>query len=164
MSPKRTHALIGSLCLTLSISPAGALEPDEALISRGGVTVTVDDFERLVDVRIPEDKQAAALARPGAVRELIAQLFIIRSLASDAKNSDDLDHASVKWRADVQRDRIRMEEFIKLRIAEAAAQSDWNALAREHYTAKPNDFTVPEQIRASHVLISLKDRGDEGAK
>lgn len=164
MSLKRCYCLIGSLCLTFVISPAGAVEPDEVLISRDGVAVTVDDFERLVDVRIPEDKRPITLARPGAVRELIAQLFIIRNLAQEAENLEGLDHESIGWRAELQRNRIQMEELIKLRVAEAAARTDWDQLAREYYIAKQEEFMQPERVRASHVLIRAKDRDDEVAK
>ena len=144
----------------LSIAASGA---DHVLISGDDVSVTRSDFARYLEVRVPEDQRAAVLARPDAIRQLISQLYITRTLAAEAKAAEELDREALEWRAEFERDRVYRQALIDLRIAEKAARTDWDTLARERYTANRQDYEVPERVRASHVLIGTAERGDEEA-
>ena len=144
----------------LSIAASGA---DHVLISGDDVSVTRSDFARYLEVRVPEEQRAAVLARPDAIRQLISQLYITRTLAAEAKAAEELDREALEWRAEFERDRVYRQALIDLRIAEKAARTDWDTLARERYTANRQDYEVPERVRASHVLIGTAERGDEEA-
>lgn len=160
----RTVNSLALLCLAGLAFPSLGADGDTVLITGGDVTVTRADVERFVEFRIPERQRAAALSRPGAVRELVAQIYITRSLAREAEGAEGLDQESMQWQMDIQNDRVRMEALIAKRVAEEAARSDWEKLAREHYTAKRPDFEVPERVRASHVLIRTGERSEEEAE
>jgi peptidyl-prolyl cis-trans isomerase C len=84
---------------------------------------------------------------------LIGQVFTTRMLAREAEAIGDLESDELRWQVALQRDRLLAEALLVRRIADAAAASDWETLAREHYTANREDFATPERVGASHVLI-----------
>ena len=137
---------------------------ERVLISHNDVTVTKDDFDRYIELRIPEEHRMATLDRPGAVRQLLAQLLTIRSLARDAEEQVDIDDPNFRWKVDFHRDRILMDTLIERKIEASAVNVDWEELAREHYTANIEEFETPERVRASHVLIGTEERGEDAAR
>lgn len=163
MSLSRATSKLALAFLIALVFPAWGSDPDQVLMSRDGVTVTRGDVERYIDTRVPEQHRSTALARPGAIREMLVQLYIIRTLAQEAQSLDGLDREAIQWQTDLQRDRIRMDALMQTRIAEAAARSDWEKLAREHYTANREKFETEEQVRAAHVLIRTEERSDDEA-
>lgn len=162
----RPKALYGALLSCALIMPtfAHAIEADQVLISQDGVTVTKEDFDRYVEMRIPEKHRGAALDRPGAVRELIGQVFTIRALARSAEQEVDVEDPELQWKVDFQRDRLLMDALVQHRIESEADEVRWEDLAREHYQANPEDYATEERVRASHVLIGLDDRTEEEAR
>lgn len=137
---------------------------DEILISGDRVQITRSDLERYLEVRVPQEQRAAVLARPDAIRQLLSQLYITRTLASEARDLADLDKEALQWRIDLERDRVLRDALIDLRVAERAANAQWDELAREHYTANRETYEVPERVRVSHVLIEATDRGQDEAR
>jgi peptidyl-prolyl cis-trans isomerase C len=161
-SPSTKWFAVACLCLC-PFSIAASSGADHVLISGDDVSVTRSDFVRYLEVRVPEEQRAAVLARPDSIRQLLSQLYITRTLAAEAKAAEELDREALEWRAELERDRVYRQALIDLRIAEKAARTDWDNLAREHYTANRQDYEVPERVRASHVLIGTAGRSDEEA-
>lgn len=165
----RSRWWLGVACAGLCAMPVVAtgesdLVFEEVLIRGDGVHVTREDIERYIEVRIPEEQRAAALARPDAIRQLISQLFITRTLATESMGAPGLDMEALEWRAELERDRVLRDALIDLRVAERAERTEWEALAREHYTANVENYEVREQVRVSHVLIDVSERDDDEAK
>jgi peptidyl-prolyl cis-trans isomerase C len=75
-----------------------------------------------------------------------------------------LDGEAIRWQAELQEARIRMEALLQKRIADEAAGTDWTVLAREHYAANRENFESPERASAAHILIRIEDRSEEEAR
>lgn len=160
---KLVGAVFASFCLIFAPTTVSASDRDRVLIGADGVTVTRGDLDQYLQTRVPEAQRAQALSQDGAVRELIAQLYIIRTLAREAQSLEGLDREAIRWQEEHQRDRIYMDALMQKRIAEAAEGTEWEAVAREHYTANRNDFEQPERVRVSHILIRRGERNDDEA-
>ncbi len=163
---RRSKALYGALLSCSMLLPAIAYADagNRVLISQDDVTVTEEDLERYIEVRIPERQRMAALDRPGAVRELIGQLFIIRALARNAEEEIDVSDPELQWQIDFQRDRVLMDALIQQAIAADSARVEWATLAEEHYRANIEEFATEERARASHVLIGTDERTEDEAR
>lgn len=162
---QRALSLLTSVLLLLCASVARAAPEDEVvLLSRGDVSITRGDFRRMLHSSVPEAGRAAVLADDRKVRTLIADLFVIRELAAQARQAGLGDDELVQFKLAVQADRTLMDAMLDKAVA-AAGKPDFEKTARERYTANPERFQVGERVRASHILITpKKDRSREQAK
>jgi peptidyl-prolyl cis-trans isomerase C len=156
-------ALVASLAAILCAQSVYAVDGDTPLLTKGNIVVTYDDFQKLVDLRVPAEQQAAVLSRPGAIRKMMSQLFIIRGLAEEGRQANVEQIGDNAWQMALTQDRQLMEAFINFKVEEAKANVDWERKAREYYLANPDEFKTPERIKASHVLIGTKTRSEEEA-
>ncbi len=162
----RFHSIIAGLVALLCAGvPAFAAAPqDEVLLRRGDITVTRADFMHMLENAVPEGGRAAVLADERKVRMLIADLFVIRELAAQARQAGLADDELVRFKIAVQQDRTLMDALLDKAVA-GSATPDFEKIARERYTASPERFRQGERVRASHVLIGPKEgRSKEQAK
>lgn len=148
------------LCAALLVSVLGsaplqaANEGDEVLIRRDGVTVTRADFLQLLDYAVPQEKRAAVLADENKIREMIADVFVIRTLATEARAKGLDKDPGVRFQIAMQSDQRLMKAALDAAVA-GEREPDFEKLAREKYVANPEQFTQPARVRASHILVSV---------
>jgi len=162
---QRAISLLASILLLACASVARAAPADDVvLIRRGDITVTRADFTRMLESSTPPAGRAAVLADDRKVRALIADLFVIRELAAEARQVGLADDELVKFKLAVQQDRTLMDALLDKAVA-AAGTPDFEKIAKERYTANPERFRLGERVRVSHILIApKKDRSKEQAK
>ena len=162
---QRAFSFIASVLLLACASIGRAApEDDVVLLRRGDITVTRADFMHMVESSTPQAGRATALADDRKVRAMIADLYVIRELAAEARQAGLADDELVKFKLAVQQDRTLMDALLDKAVA-AAGTPDFDKIARERYTANPQRFRVGERVRASHILIAAKmDRSKEQAK
>ena len=139
----------------LGSGPLHAAEAgDEVLIQRDGVTVTRADFVQLLDYAVPQEKRAAVLADENKIREMIADVFVIRTLAAEARAKGLDKDPGVRFQIAMQSDQRLMKAALDAAVAQQS-EPDFEKLAREKYAANPEQFTQPARVRASHILVSV---------
>ena len=165
MSKRASFFLSGVFALAFTAGAAMAATPDdEVLLTRGDVTVTRGDLMRMVEVSFPENARASVLADNKKVRQIIADIFVIRTLAAEGQQAGFADDPLVKFKTAIQHDRALMDAVLEKTVA-AAGNPDFEKLARERYDTNPAQFVEAEQVRASHILIGPKEgRSKEQAK
>lgn len=165
MSQRIASCFAGIFALAFIAATAVAATPDdEVLLTRGDVTVTRGDLMRMVEVSFPQGARESVLADNKKVRQIIADIFIIRTLAAEGQQAGFADDPLVKFKTAMQHDRALMDAVLDKTVA-AAGNPDFEKLARERYDTNPGQFVQAEQVRASHILIAPKEgRSKEQAR
>ncbi len=127
--------------------------------------VTTADFDNYLDAQgFDEKAKATALAREGAVAQVFENFYLLRSLAADGARNEAIDKEQVEWMVANYRDKILMERQLELKVNKAMETVDLETLAEEEYKANKPQYERPEEVKASHILISLSDRTEEEAE
>jgi peptidyl-prolyl cis-trans isomerase C len=161
MNP-RAPILIAIALLVTSFQPAVAATAGETLVTWSGGALTSLDY------------QAALAAAPEAVRKditgdvasgtkLLEGILVNRVLSQEAR-AMGLDQDPLAARQ-IQ---LAAERLLALRRLEALRSAivlpDFTQAATERYKTQPQDFELKERVRASHILIGIKERSDDEAK
>lgn len=152
-----------SLCTALCLFGISHAAAEEILIQHGDVAVSEAEFAAYVRARIPEARRAEAFARPNAAREMLANLFVVKMLASEARSAGLDREPEVAAQLALAQDLVLSEEHLN-RVVLAGDQSDWQALARETYLASGERFVQPDRVRASHILVGVEGRSEAEAR
>jgi peptidyl-prolyl cis-trans isomerase C len=154
--------LIVVVLLATCVRPVWAASENETLVTWSGGELTSLDYE------------AALAAAPGTVRKditgdlasgtkLLEGILVNRVLSQEAK-AMGLDQDPLTARQ-IQ---LAVERLLALRrlqaLKDAVVLPDFTQAAMERYKTRPQDFEVKEQVRASHILVGIKQRGDDEAK
>ena len=145
-----------------SISSVSAA--DTVLLKKGDVVVTKLDLERYIEERIPPENRFEALRRPNVVRDMLENIFVIRSIAEEARQYDVIDPEQLQWQLEFQGDRIRMAHLMERMLEQELRDVNWEQMAQEVYVADADKFITPERVNASHILIKVEGRSAEEAK
>lgn len=138
---------------------------DRVVLKGSDVAVTTSDFDRyLTDARITGAKRDRVLAKEGAVATVFENIYIIRTFSAMGEINPAVDQADVDWQVANFRDRLLMKRQLDLEVEAALYDSDWDAVAKEHYTANKADYKTSDRARAAHILISTEDRTPEEAQ
>lgn len=129
---------------------------DAVTFVRGGqAVVTSIDVEADVQMRLPPEVRAQALASKQTAGQIAENLFVRRTLGEQAVAAGLDKDPVVAAALQVMRDKVLSDELLN-RAAGKAEISDDVALkqARTVYQAKPERFKVGEQVRVRHILIA----------
>lgn len=140
------------------------LDMPEVLMEHEGISVTAEDVRRYVEHAVPAQQRARALARPDAVRNIVAQIYIIRQIARRAEAEGVGDDADTQWQMDLAVDRILSSKYLGDEVDRELDGLDWQSLAEDHYEANPDDYRREAQVKASHILFRTENRTDEEAR
>lgn len=147
--------------LTAPMASFAAKADDPVLVQYQGVKVTQSDAQEYVDMQVPKDRRPEFWSNDRMVREMIANLFIIKMLAHEAK-SEGLDKKDA-WFVNYSHDRALMSLKLRHDVQAKMDKTNFEALAKEFYAAHPDKFKRPEEVKAAHILISTTDRTDAEA-
>jgi peptidyl-prolyl cis-trans isomerase C len=152
-----------SLAFLLLVLPAAvSADPSTILYQTDSVVVTQGDFEDYLIARGVDEKQRAqALSKPGAVRQIVDTIFMIKVMSARANANPEIDRSRIEIEVADHRARLLMRAQLDDEISEELADTDWDALAMDEYNANPDKYTRRETIRASHILVYSKDRSAE---
>ncbi len=155
-------ALILSLVVLFSTV---AVADEKVVMKTKDFQVTTTDFDNYLDAQgFDEKAKATALAREGAVAQVFENFYLLRSLAADGARNKAIDKEQVEWMVANYRDKILMERQLELKVNKAMETVDLETLAEEEYKANKPQYERPEEVKASHILISLSDRTEEEAE
>ena len=161
--------VIGAVSLLLAGSFAAAAEDTAArqadtdtLMTWRDMSLTRHDFE--IDLhRLPADKREEFRRDLKRITSSLENLLVYRTLASEARALGFDQDPQVRKAVELATERVLGIERLNRLRAELKVP-DMNQAAKEKYLAEQARFQVPEQVRAMHVLIDTKARGDDEAR
>lgn len=138
---------------------------DDVVLTGTGFVVTTEDFDRyLTEQGITGARRDRTLAKEGAVQAVFENIYVVRAFAVKGENNPSIDQAEIDWKVADFRERLLMKTQLKLEVEAAVRDTDWDALAKEKYTANKGDYKSDEQVSAAHILIGLTDRTPDEAQ
>lgn len=138
--------------LLLSVMPtawAGDAEP-RILLSAGGTVVTEQDLQQELLV-LSEAEQLQTLATSDALKDFLRQLYLGKRLVTEAERLGLENQPTVRAQLAAQR-RWVLSDALRAQTEKQIEQPDFAALAREHYATSRDEFQLPEQFKAAHIL------------
>lgn len=146
---------------TPQAKPAKAESGDVVLVSNARVAVTKADFDLEVE-RVPEQDRFEFLASRERVGKVLESILVRKTLASEALEAGlDKLPETVKLLAVARQNVLAMERILNLEKGKKAP--DFELRAKEIYRFNPDKYTVKPTVRASHILVSFKDRSKDEA-
>ena len=139
------------LALCWGTSAVCSAEP--VLVQGAGIEVSTRDVQAEV-LRMAPEARKSVLGRPESLTQMGTNLYMRRALAAEAERQNLLADPLVAAAVQVARDRVLAEAYLaSLEAASKPADAALDAQAMSQYKANPKQFTVPEQVRARHVLV-----------
>jgi peptidyl-prolyl cis-trans isomerase C len=154
--------LVLAALLSCGSSCAAEDAGSEVLLRHGSVVVTRADYEAELQ-RVPAENRAEFQMSEKRVRDLLAQLFVSKSLAREARQLGLAQDPLVQRESELAVDRVLASARLDHLIRDAKLP-DFEPLAGEQYRADPQAFEAPVQVRVSHILISTQGRSEEAAR
>ena len=138
---------------------------DDVVLQAGEFAVTTQDFDRYLTAQgITGAKRDRTLAKQGAVQAVFENIYVIRAFAAKGEKNPSIDQADINWQVADFKARLLMTEHLKLEVQSALRATDWDAVAKEHYTANKAKYQTRERVSAAHILISSNDRTRDEAQ
>lgn len=170
MNPTKSLVRLLAVALTalfVASTQALALEPTDVIAESARARVTLADYEAEI-AKLPADSRKEFAASALRLKLYLDNLYIARALAADAR-AEGLDKDPVLARQiATQVDKLLAQAQVERIEAAAAADFDKSAdkyakRVRELYDVNRAKYTVPEQVRAAHILVQIKDGNRDAA-
>jgi peptidyl-prolyl cis-trans isomerase C len=150
-----------------SITPAIGQATDATLASLGDAKVTVADYEASI-LRIPENDRFGWAMSQERINKEIESLLRTRTIANDAKRKG-LDNATFKARVALYAERLLAEAVGANIDVDSTKEFDakraaYLERAREQYLINKQQYKVPAEVKASHILVDFKKQTPEEAQ
>ena len=156
------HVMILPLLAASFLAAAAPSNPDEVVVTRGGVSVTLSDVDNFI-ARVPKEQRAGFMDSPSRIRDLLSNLLLTKQLAAQARAShlDQRPDVSSQLRAseDEVLARARMADYMA-----GIKAPDMSKLVAEQYAAHKELYKVPASFDVKHILVSTEKRSDDEAK
>lgn len=147
------------ILLTGGSLPAAAAE--QILLESNRVKITSLDFEAEVE-RIPAEYRAEVLTSKARIRKLLENLLIHKTLAEQARKAGIDGEPLMKKRLELDADKLLSQVQMERSVA-SLKLPNFEARARDLYKINAEQYTLPEKVRVSHILVDNKSRTDEEA-
>lgn len=152
--------LAAALALPVAAARAEQFADDTPVLEHGATRITLGDIRQTIEDNVPPDKLRLFYADRKHISQHAGNVFMVRKLAEEA--------AARKLTPAEQRrvDEARYRVLSQLQLDHIVAQEkqpDYEALAREHWQAHPDNYQTPEAVHARHVLIAAGDKRDDAA-
>lgn len=152
------YAIIG-LAFTLVVQAENNI-----ILQEGDFIITREDVESYIAVNVPVDSRDRVVKDNGVFREIAENIYIVRKLAAEAERDLEFDRELMQWSNEFQQKRKLMAMLLEKRTTPSLESSHWEQMAKEVYIAEEEEFSAPETVHASHILITTKERTQEEAK
>jgi peptidyl-prolyl cis-trans isomerase C len=134
----------------------------DAVVSRGGITITLQDIDTYV-ARVPKEHREKFIDSPQRIRDMLTNLMLTKQMAEQARAAhlDQQPDIQSQLRAadDEVLARARMNEFMA-----SVKVPDLTELTREQYLTHKDLYKVPAKTDVYHLMISTEKHSDDEAK
>ena len=150
--------LAGLLCLHGLASPVIAGTQEQLLVDHAGVQISFDDAYQYAIRHTNPARFAESVSRPRAALQVLENIYVLERALAAAVAAGLMPESDRDY---VQQDSLRrvgLERYVEHVLNQRTAAADWAGLARERYLVRIEEFMRPEEVRATHLLVSLQDR------
>jgi len=151
-------ALLAASTVAVAADPA----PTTLLAKRGGVEVTVADFNALMD-KVPVDRRNEFRASVERINSAVSSIFLSRALAEEARTSGLDKDPEVALRLRLAEESLLAQAYME-RFGKSIKMPDFEARAKEVYQASPTRFVVPPTVSLKLIVIDNRGISNEEAK
>jgi peptidyl-prolyl cis-trans isomerase C len=156
---KMLFALLAAAFLCSGIAHA---DEKEVLAKIGKKTITSADLEMIISF-YPENQRALIRNSPEDRDAFIKDLVTITVVSDVAKKKGYEKNRAIRKQAQLMKDQLLAHVYLSKEIIEKVKVSDKEA--ENYYEKNKKVFEKPEQVRARHILIVVKQgTGDNGKK
>lgn len=154
--------LLALLIVALSCSGIAYADKTEVLAKIGKKKITGADLEMLVSY-YPESQRAMIMNTPEGREAFIKDLVTIMVVSDAAKKKGYEKSRAFKKQVQLIKDQLLANAYLTKEILEKVTVSDKEA--EDYYEKNKKVFERPEQVRARHILIVIKQgAGDDEKK
>ena len=140
-----------------------AEDPNQILISAGGVVVTTSDMNRYLDYVAVSSGRALEDLSSQRVSQAVIELYALAVLDHEARKSAILTGEEGEWVANHLLINERAMRVIALKLDRMMAATDWDAEAREYYLVNKSEFMTTTTLTVRTMLIKTDDRSEAEA-
>lgn len=145
------RALVGLVCM---LGAAATQASDPVLVQGAAGSVHGSDVQAELQRMGPEARKSL-LARPDSVGQMAHNLYMRRALAAQAQQQGQDEDPLVAAALRQAHDRVLADNYLaQLEAAGLPSAQALEAQASSTYKANPKRFTVPDQVRARHILVA----------
>lgn len=165
---KKTCVLL--LAATSALATAvRAADDDPVIASNAAAQVRMSEFRQEIEQRVPPDLRPDFLSSKKRVGEIVSQILLRKTLATEAKAQklDQKPENVARMNNEVERvlAQMRLAAIDEKAVAEFDAKlAQYEARARDIYLADRERYRVPESVSASHILFDTKKHSSEEAR
>lgn len=139
---------------TIVLSWANATSEQQVLLNVGDVSVTMQDFRQQM-LLIPEAERNRILGSTNSLKDFLRRVYQNKHMTITAERLKLDEDPLVKARLIAERQRI-LAEALREHTRKQIQLPDFAALAREHYAARRDEFQLPEQFKAAHIMKKVQ--------
>lgn len=151
-----TRRLIVGMLFSLLATPAvwADAQEQQVLLKASDIAVTTQDLQQRL-LLLPETERARILAGPDSIKGFLRQLYQNKHMAGAAERLKLNDAPKVQAQLVFEQQRV-LAEALREHTRQQIQTPDFAALAREHYTVRRDEFQLPEQFKAAHILKKVQ--------
>ena len=162
--PPLQRTLVLALLTAAGVAQAQTV-PSPAVVSGPAGQVTRAEVEVMVADVVPPAERARFWATNENVTRLARSLYAQRALAADALKAGVESAPESAAYLRLVRERALTELWMQQKVRAATpATSALEQFARSEYHARPERFTVPEEVHVRHILLAVARDGSDDAQ
>ena len=147
--------IVGMLFSLLAVAAVWAEATDQpVLLSAGEITVTAQDLQQQL-LLLTETERTRVLAGPDSIKDFLRRIYQNKHMALTAERLKLNDDPKVQAQLVFEQQRV-LSEALREYTRQQIQSPDFAALAREHYAVRRDEFQLPEQFKAAHILKKVQ--------
>lgn len=143
---------VASALLIAGAAIASADSSPPVLIEQDGVRLTLRQFDQALE-KLPASERAEITRTPELLSHFAADLFAEQAIVHEAERQGLDRNPRIAARIEQARRSILRRALLEQQHAQLE-MPDFDALAEEHYLARPDRFTRPARIRAAQIFLA----------
>lgn len=144
--------LFSSLTAVMVWAGDGADQP--ILLSAGEIVVTAQDLQQRF-LLLPKTEHDKILAGPDSLKDFLRLIYQDKHMAVAAERLKLNEDPAVQAKLILVQQQV-LAEALREHTRKQIESPDFAALAREHYTVRRDEFQLPEQFKAAHILKKVQ--------
>ena len=167
---RKTRLIIAAAFLAAAAAAPAQNRPEDVLVTRGGVSVTLQDIDEFVVYGVPKEHRQRFIDSPQRIRDMLNNMLTTKQLAVRARAAHvdqrpDVASALGKstGKSQLPDDEVLARAYLQDFLANVKVP-DLTQLVAEQYATHKELYKVPDSADVRHILIATELHSDEDAK